>query len=82
MDEVEKHVHAKAHFLYNKDGLGNQKDGQGGLMQLNKEYVDDYRFKYIKRKALIDPAMMNNAKYDRSLAHNKYSWKGAEGRYK
>ena len=63
MDEVEKHVHAKAHFLYNKDGVEVEKNPVD-YMPLNKEYVDDFKYKFIKKKALIDPSMMDNTKYD------------------
>lgn len=82
MDEVEKTVHARAHFLYGKDGRGLKESEKRNVMDLNAEYVDDFKFEYIKRKALIDPGMMQNKKYDSSLAHNKYQWKGEHGRYK
>lgn len=81
MGDVEKTVLKNFYDNYNLD-TGEFKDGPPIKMDVSQAYGPDISHNYLKRKALIDPSMMENKNYDHSLAHNKYYWHGQNGNYK
>ena len=62
MDEVEKHVHERFHYIAQKEAAGVKLDtAVHPLMRdLDEVYANDTKFEYIKKKALIDEAYMDN----------------------